>query len=62
MLAWAYTSVAIAAALLAAPVDAQGHHNRRRLGAEHEKRGVNVGWTYGSTKIRGVNIGGVSAV
>lgn len=24
-----------------------------------EERGVNVGWPYGSQKIRGVNIGGV---
>ncbi len=27
---------------------------------EIEKRGVNVGWPYGSQKIRGVNLGGVS--
>lgn len=26
------------------------------------ERGVNVGWPYGSEKIRGVNIGGVSGV
>lgn len=30
--------------------------------AEVEKRGVNVGWPYGSQKIRGVNLGGVSSV
>ncbi len=27
-----------------------------------QKRGVNAGWPYGSEKIRGVNIGGVSAL
>lgn len=27
---------------------------------DDEKRSVNVGWPYGTNKIRGVNIGGVS--